>query len=78
MPLVPELRRQKQVDLCEFKVSLVYRVSSGITVTQRNTVSTTKQHNKNMRSRIHGTLKPVKKNTVCNVFMIIGSVKLVT
>jgi hypothetical protein len=28
MPLNPALRRQRQVDLCEFKVSLVYRVSS--------------------------------------------------
>jgi hypothetical protein len=26
MPLIPTLRRQKQVDLCEFKVSLVYKV----------------------------------------------------
>ena len=28
MPLTPTLRRQKQVDLCEFEASLVYRVSS--------------------------------------------------
>jgi len=28
MPLIPILRRQKQVDLGEFKASLVYRVSS--------------------------------------------------
>ena len=28
MPLIPILGRQKQADLCEFKVSLVYRVSS--------------------------------------------------
>lgn len=27
--LVPELKRQKQVDLCEFKTRLVYGVSSG-------------------------------------------------
>ena len=27
-PLIPGLGRQRQVDLCEFKVSLVYRVSS--------------------------------------------------
>ena len=25
MPLIPALRRQRQADLCEFKVSLVYR-----------------------------------------------------
>jgi hypothetical protein len=28
MPLIPALRRPRQMDLCEFKVSLVYRVSS--------------------------------------------------
>ena len=28
MPLVSILRRQKQVDLCEFETSLVYIVSS--------------------------------------------------
>ena len=37
-PLILVLRRQKQVDLCEFKASLVYRVSSRTvrTVIQRN------------------------------------------
>ena len=28
MPLIPTLRRQRHVDLCEFKASLVYRASS--------------------------------------------------
>ena len=28
-PLMPALRRQRQVGLCEFKASLVYKVSSG-------------------------------------------------
>jgi hypothetical protein len=38
-PLVPA-RRYKQVDLCEFKASLIYIVSSRIaTATQRNPVS---------------------------------------
>jgi hypothetical protein len=27
-PLIPALRMQRQADLCEFKVSLVYRSSS--------------------------------------------------
>jgi hypothetical protein len=27
-PSIPALRRQRQVDFCEFKVSLVYKVSS--------------------------------------------------
>ena len=29
MPLIPALGRQRQVDLCEFKGSLVYRVIPG-------------------------------------------------
>jgi hypothetical protein len=29
-PLIPALERQRQVDLCEFKASLVYRVNSRI------------------------------------------------
>jgi hypothetical protein len=44
-------RRQRQVDLCEFKASVVYRVSSRTArATQRNPVSKnkkTKQMNKN-------------------------------
>jgi hypothetical protein len=28
MPLIPALKRQRQVELCEFKARLVYRVSS--------------------------------------------------
>ena len=28
MPLIPALQRQRQVDLCEFQASLVYKVSS--------------------------------------------------
>ena len=45
MPLITALGRQKQADLCEFKVSLVYRVSFRIaSATQRNLVSKTKQN----------------------------------
>jgi hypothetical protein len=29
MPLISELKRQKQVDLCEFKARLVYKASPG-------------------------------------------------
>ena len=40
MPLIPALWRQRQVDLCEFKDSLVYRVTyRKATATQRNAVS---------------------------------------
>ena len=39
MPLVPAPGRQRQVNFCEFKASLIYRVSSRITKdTQRNPV----------------------------------------
>ena len=40
MPLIPALGRQRQLDLCEFKTSLVYRVSFRTAkATQRNPVS---------------------------------------
>jgi hypothetical protein len=47
-PLIPAPRKLRQVDLCEFKASLVYRVSSRIArATQRNLVlKTNKQANK--------------------------------
>ena len=47
MNLIPALRKQRQVDFCEFKASLVYRVSSRTarTVSQRNPVSKNKQTN---------------------------------
>ena len=39
-PLIPVLERQRQVDLCEFEVRLVYRTSFRIAqVTQRNPIS---------------------------------------
>ena len=47
MPLIPALRRLKQVDLCEFKASLVYRVSSRTArAIQRNPVSKKNQKKK--------------------------------
>ena len=48
MPLIPALRRQRQVNLCELKDSLVYRVISRTArPTLRNLVSkTTNQPNK--------------------------------
>jgi hypothetical protein len=44
-PLIPVLRRQRQVDLCEFKASLVYKANPGQPrlITQRNPVSKNKQ-----------------------------------
>ena len=43
--LIPALGKQRQVDLCEFEASLVYRASSRTVraVTQRNPVSENKQ-----------------------------------
>ena len=42
-PLVPALRRQRQVDLCEIKASLVYRASlRTVRDTQRNPVLSNK------------------------------------
>ena len=39
MPLIPALRRQRQMDLCEFETSLVYKVRSRTArATKRNTV----------------------------------------
>ena len=48
MPLIPALRRQRQVDFCEFEASLVYRVSSRTAgaVTQRKSVSKTNKQQK--------------------------------
>jgi hypothetical protein len=44
VPLIPALKRHRQVNLCEFKDSLVYRGSSRTTrATQRNPVSEKKR-----------------------------------
>jgi hypothetical protein len=73
MPLIPALGKQRQVDLCEFKPILVYRVSSKTDkATQRNPVSQNKQINKTKRqkeiSRLFGlpysfTLQPLHWHT---------------
>ena len=46
MPLIPTIGRQRQADLCEFKISLIYRVSSRTarTVTHKNPVSKNKKN----------------------------------
>ena len=55
MPLIPAFGRLRQVDLCEFKASLVYRVSSRTarTVTQRNTVSKNKTTHTHTHTHTH-------------------------
>ena len=51
MPLIPAFGRQRQVDVCEFKASLVYRVSSRTTrATWRNPVLKNKQTNKKTKT----------------------------
>jgi hypothetical protein len=52
MPLITALGRQKQADLCEFKVSLVYRVSFRIArATQRNLVSKQQQQQQQQKQK---------------------------
>ena len=48
MPLIPVLRKQRQMGLCEFKAILVYNVSSrtAMDVIQRNPVSKNKRRKK--------------------------------
>jgi hypothetical protein len=48
MPLIPALRRQRQVNLSEFKANLVYRVSSRI---QGYTEITAKRQRERERER---------------------------
>ena len=47
MPLIPALRRQGQVDLCEFKSSLVYIVNSRTARTTYVNLVSKKQKTKN-------------------------------
>ena len=47
MPLIPTLGRQRQVELCEFEGSLVYRASSrtGFKAAEKPCLGKTKQNN---------------------------------
>ena len=55
MPLIPALRRQREVDISEFEASLVYRVSSRTArATQRNPVSKNKDSFLSMCNCAHG------------------------
>jgi len=52
MSLIPVLGRQRQVDLCEFEASLLYRMSSKTArTTQRNPVSKKKLRRRRKRRR---------------------------
>ena len=50
-PLIPALGRKSQVNLCEFKASLVYGACSRTArlVTQRNAISKNKQTKQNKK-----------------------------
>jgi hypothetical protein len=53
MPLIPELGRQKQANLCELEASLVYRASSRTAkATQRSPVS--KYKGKGKEEKVEG------------------------
>ena len=61
MPLIPALERERQADPCEFKASLVYKVSSRIArvVTERNPFS--KKQNKLRKKQysiVHAIILP--------------------
>lgn len=43
MPLVPELGKQGQVDVCEFKASLVYVISSRTAIATSETLTQKKE-----------------------------------
>ena len=61
MPLMPVRGRGRQMDLCEFKARLVYRVSSRtVKATQRNTVL--KTNNNNKREKAKTNKQKIKKD----------------
>ena len=52
MPLIPALGRQRQVDLCEFKASRVYKLSfRTIKATQKNLLVSTNKQTKNQKRK---------------------------
>lgn len=56
MPFIPTLGRQRQLDLCEFKTSLVYIVSSRLArVSQSDPVSRTKQSKQKQTNKTQPT-----------------------
>jgi hypothetical protein len=67
-PLIPELGRQRQADLCEFKVSQVYKARARIAKaisTQRNPFSKKKkQKKKNKKKKTKSTHKQ-QQNSAC-------------
>ena len=75
MPFTQVLGKQRQIDLCEFKDSLVYKVSSRTTKdTQRNPVSKKqKLKNKNKRNRVRKMSHKDGKYTAYGYCMLFSS-----
>ena len=55
MPLIPALGRERQVDLCEFEASLVYRTSSSTVSKATEKPYLEKQTNKKKNKKIFAT-----------------------
>ena len=64
--LIPALERQRQVDLCEFMASLVYRASFRTArATQRNPVSEINKEIKCTHNTLHGS-------ATANIFIVLS------
>ena len=73
MPLIPALRRQRQMDLCQFKASLIYRVSSRTArAIQRSPVLKKKKYEKKRKEK-----KPLCHRNMLNPYLLYRSVTLV-
>ena len=66
MPLTPTLRRQREADLSEFKVNLVYKASSRTAraITQGNTVSKNKSKKERKERKTKGKSRAGEKPRV--------------
>lgn len=65
---IPRLKRQRQVNLCEFKASMLYRASSRIAgATQRNHISK-KKMNKNISLGMDPPSFTLVKSSIINKF----------
>lgn len=63
VPLIPELGRKGQADLCDFETSVVYRASFRVVrATQRNPVSQTKLQTQQKIKKGNGDLEDERNN----------------
>jgi hypothetical protein len=73
-PSIPALRRQRQVDLCEFKVSLAYRASPRQPQLHRETVS---QKKKKQIKKIYFRSSHILHNSYCNIVLLMHPQELI-